>query len=105
MTFKDTHVIVQDNEDEDNVLENIELQSSFKQKMLQRRKAENATSMDQDKRVLPQYDEDEEEQENKRKARITLAGDGGLGKSKEEKLEELREKLSIRGKTQVSLDV
>jgi predicted P-loop ATPase len=62
MTFKDTHVIIQDNEEEDNVLENIELQSSFKQKMLQRRKAESAgITMDQDRRVLPQYDEDEEE--------------------------------------------
>ena len=97
MTFKDTHVIMEDHE-EDNVLENIELQSSFKQKMLQRRKLENA-AMDQERRVLPQYDEDEEEQEKKRKARITIAGDGGLGKSKEEKLEELREKLSLRGKT------
>ena len=48
---------------------------------------------------MPQYDEDEEEQEKKRKARITLAADGGLGKSKEEKMEELREKLSMRGKT------
>ena len=61
--------------------------------------------MDQERRVLPQYDEDEEEQEKKRKARITLAGDGGLGKSKEERMEELREKLSMRGKTQISLDV
>ncbi len=36
MTFKDNTVL---DEDEDNmVLENIELQSSFKQKMLQKRK-------------------------------------------------------------------
>jgi hypothetical protein len=41
MTFKDTSVLVNDEEDQNedhNVLENIELQSSFKQKMLQRRK-------------------------------------------------------------------
>ena len=41
MTFKDTSVLLNDedepNEDH-NVLENIELQSSFKQKMQQRRK-------------------------------------------------------------------
>jgi|LauGreDrversion4_2_1035121.scaffolds.fasta_scaffold786345_1 hypothetical protein len=105
MTFKDSHVIVQDNEEEDaNVLENIELQSSFKQKMLQRRKA-GATAEFGVERVLPQYDEEEEEIERKRKARITLAGEGGIGKSKEERMEELREKLSMRGKTQVSLDV
>ena len=40
MTFKDTSVLINDEEqnEDHNVLENIELQSSFKQKMLQRRK-------------------------------------------------------------------
>ncbi len=36
------------------------------------------------KAILPQYDdEDEEETEKRRKNRITLAGDGGVGQSKE----------------------
>jgi hypothetical protein len=41
MTFKDTSVLLNDEEEpneDHNVLENIELQSSFKQKMQQRRK-------------------------------------------------------------------
>lgn len=37
MTFKDSSVLMADDEEE--LLENIELQSSFKQKMSQRRKA------------------------------------------------------------------
>ena len=58
----------------------------------------NALSLEETNTVLPHYDQEEREEHIKREARITLAGDG-IGKSKEEKLEELREKLSMRGKT------
>ncbi len=44
--------------------------------------------------------------EERRKARITLIGEGGAtqGKSKDEELNEIREKLSLRGKAKVSLE-
>ncbi len=38
MTFRDASVIIADDGEEEEVLENIELQSSFKQKMNQKRK-------------------------------------------------------------------
>lgn len=56
--------------------------------------------------MLPQYDDEEEAAEEKRrKERIVLDGEDGAGKSKAQVLEEVREKLSMKGKTKVSLDV
>ena len=74
--------------------------------MQQRRKQLQSEETITNKAILPQYDdEDEEETEKRRKSRITLAGDGGVGLSKEQMLEELREKMSMKGKTKVSLEV
>jgi hypothetical protein len=74
--------------------------------MLQRRKLQDGGVItDEASRVLPHYDEEEREEQRRKQARITLAGDGGMGKSKEERLEEIRDKLAMRGKTQVSLEV
>ena len=115
MTFKDASVLMPDNDEGDEeMLENIELQSSFKQKMVQRRKAQasaasayNGNGGDEIelKKVLPQYDDGEEEELNKKKSRITLSKEGDAGLNKEQVLEELREKLSLKGKTKVSLDI
>ena len=57
MTFKDSSVLMADDEEE--LLENIELQSSFKQKMSERRKATGYED-DTNKKVLPQYEEEDE---------------------------------------------
>lgn len=61
--------------------------------------------MEDTSKLLPQYDEDEVEQEKKKKNRITLSSEGGVGMSKEQILDEVREKLSLKGKTKVSLEV
>ena len=57
MTFKDTSVLVNDEEEdagEHNLLENIELQGSFRQKMQQRRKQQSSGAMDDEsRRILP----------------------------------------------------
>ena len=50
MTFKDSSVLMADDEEE--LLENIELQSSFKQKMSERRKVAGYED-DTNKKVLP----------------------------------------------------
>ncbi len=62
MTFKDSSVIIS-NEDEGDILENIDLQSSFKQRMKMKKQAEvsNIGRYDTTK-MLPQYDEDDEEE-------------------------------------------
>ena len=108
MTFRDTPVIMggEANDGADDVLENIELQSSFKQKMiLMRQKNKQGEGAPQGK-VLPQYDEEgAEELEVKKRNRIVLAGDGEAGRTKEQMLEEVREKLSFKGMAKVSLEV
>ena len=112
MTFKDTSVLVNDEDEggEHNLLENIELQSSFKQRMHQRRRQQaiDGGSNDEARKILPQYDDEEEaEQEERRRARITLVGNHATesaGRTKQEALDEIREKLSFRGKTKVSLE-
>ena len=92
MTFKDTSVLINDQEEQNedhNVLENIELQSSFKQKMQQRRKQQQTGGIDESRSILPQYDDQEEaEIEERRKTRITLVGEGATaGRSKQEALD------------------
>ena len=100
MTFKDTSVLINDEEEQNedhNVLENIELQSSFKQKMQQRRKQQQTGGIDESRSILPQYDDQEEaEIEERRKTRITLVGEGATaGRSKQEALDLIREKLAF----------
>jgi hypothetical protein len=57
MTFKDTSVLVNDEDEggEHNLLENIELQSSFKQRMHQRRRQQaiDGGSNDEARKILP----------------------------------------------------
>lgn len=67
-------------------------------------KGANVASYNTNK-VLPQYDEEDEEVINKKRNRIMLAAENETAKTKAEKLEELREKLSLKSKTKVSLDV
>ena len=64
--------------------------------------------------ILPQYDEEDEEVIDKRKNRIILAASGRAGEdaldglqplTKEQRLEELREKLNGKSKQKVSLEV
>lgn len=66
--------------------------------------------------ILPQYDEEDEEVIDKRKNRIILAASGREGEgedaldglqplTKEQRLEELREKLNGKSKQKVSLEV
>ena len=114
MTFKDTSVLVndddQDGENDQNLLENIELQSSFKQRMHLRRRQQGieGAGSEEARKILPQYDDEEEaENEERRKARITLVGNSAgesAGRTKQQALDEIREKLSFRGKTKVSLE-
>jgi hypothetical protein len=88
MTFRDNTVLDEENED---LLENIELQSSFKQKMLMKRKQEGAVTkyngteagaaaaLEGAGNILSHYD-DPDEEARLRKDRITLADDGGRSK-------------------------
>lgn len=104
MTFKDSSVIIS-NDDEGDVLENVDLQSSFKQKMKMKKQAEASSSTRYDTtKMLPQYDEEDDEEKQRRQSRIVLAtaGDdegfnGGMNPlSKEGRLDELREKLNSK---------
>eukprot|EP00347_Sterkiella_histriomuscorum_P013842 403363156 len=112
MVMKDTSVII-DNEDyEGDVLENVDLQSNFRQRMKLKKQQEAKTGIPsngfQSKNILPQYDEEDEDITAKKQNRILLQStdnDGVSGMTKEQRLEELREKLSNKYKQKVSLDV
>lgn len=113
MTFKDSSVIV-DNEDyEGDILENVDLQSNFRQRMKLKKQTEAKTGVVSlnglsSKSILPQYDEEDEEITQKRQSRILLASadnDNVSGLTKKQRMEELREKLSGKSKQKVSLDV
>lgn len=124
MTFKDSSVIVDNEEEyEGDVLENQELQSSFRQRMKLKKQSQaaggyTATNYNGNRSILPQYDEEDEEVVSKRNNRIILAAsrggvngqdedalDGLQPLTKEQRLEELREKLNGKSKTKVSLEV
>ena len=104
MTFKDSSVIISnDDEDAGDILENVDLQSNFKQRMKLKKQAEaSGIGMRQDgSKMLPQYDEEDEEETGKKQNRIVLAvteeedSKGGMShRTKEERMEELRDKLS-----------
>ena len=115
MTFKDSSVIISnDDEDAGDILENVDLQSNFKQRMKLKKQAEaSGIGMRQDgSKMLPQYDEEDEEETGKKQNRIVLAVteeedyNGGMShRTKEERMEELRDKLSQKHKQKFSLDV
>ena len=111
MTFKDTNVIMGDDiNDQEDVLEDVELQSAFRQRLKNKVKAPPAQydglNGDSKKSVLSKYDDEDEEISKKKNDRIILRGNGGVVQQAEEgTLESIRDKLSLKSKTKVSLDV
>ena len=109
MTFKDSSVIM-DN-DEGDILENIELQSNFKQRMKLKKQSEANGLKSDNNRILPHYDEEDEEEKVRKQQRIVLAAAdddeyGGINyMTKEEKLQGVRDKLNSKHLQKVSLDV
>lgn len=55
--------------------------------------------------MLPQYEEEDDAEIARKKQRITLSKEGDLGLSKDQALQEVREKLAFRGKAHFSLEV
>jgi hypothetical protein len=62
MTFKDSMVIMDNDYDDGDVLENVDLQTSFRQRQkMNKNKGMNsfeAPSTDPNKKILPQYNDD-----------------------------------------------
>ena len=108
MTFKDVSVLVENDEYEGDVLENVELQSSFRQKLkMKKQNDNNGYNAGQNvQKILPQYNSEDEDEVAKKQNRIILSTEGDQsGLTKEQRLEELREKLNQKSKLKVSLDI